>query len=97
MIKTLFILTIGTILGLGMILGFGIGLNWNLSEPVAENPPVAWQEWDATMPLPTLEQIQRAVGVEPDGKIGPKTLAAWDLAVCQHYADRSNHYYEVKK
>ena len=91
MIKTLFILTIGTILGLG------IGLNWNLSEPVAENPPVAWQEWDATMPLPTLEQLQEAVGVEPDGKIGPKTLAAWDLAICQQYASRSDWYYEVEK
>ena len=91
MIKTLFILTIGTILGLG------IGLNWNLSEPVAENPPV-WQEWDSnTMPLPTIEQIQRAVGAKPDGIVGQDTIRLWDLAVCQHYADRSNHYYEVEK
>ena len=84
----------------GILLGFGLGLGWHWwnTEPVADKMTTTqWQMWDSnTMPIPTIEQIQQAVGVEPDGKMGSKTLAAWDRAICDLYASRSDYMYEVK-
>jgi peptidoglycan hydrolase-like protein with peptidoglycan-binding domain len=36
--------------------------------------------------IPSLQDIQTMIGVEPDGKYGPKTAEAWRAAVCNQYA-----------
>ena len=36
--------------------------------------------------VPTIEEIQRLVGANPDGKLGPETKAKWDRAICDQYA-----------
>ena len=36
--------------------------------------------------LPTIEEIQTKVGVEPDGIIGPKTICAWEREINNQYA-----------
>ncbi len=38
--------------------------------------------------LPSLDEIQTMIGVEPDGIYGPETKKAWDSAICQQYADK---------
>jgi len=90
--KILYVLLCGT------LLGFGLGLEWQLGEPVVnESLTTEWQMWDAnTMPIPTIEQIQQAVGSRVDGKIGKETLEKWDRAVCDLYASRWNYMYEGK-
>ncbi len=48
--------------------------------------------------IPTIEEIQKLVGVEQDGVIGPETIKAWKLAINQQYADRYSYMFEgVKK
>ncbi len=46
-----------------------------------------------------LYEIQKIVGVEPDGIYGPETEAAWDRAVFNQYALKSfdPNFYEVDK
>ena len=48
--------------------------------------------------IPTFKDVQRMVGAEPDGIIGPETIAKWDKAVCNQYANElSGHYYAEDK
>jgi hypothetical protein len=71
------------------VIGFCAVTHWKTTNPTTEQAI-----WDAnTMPLPTIRQVQQAVGAEPDGIIGPETIRLWDLAICQQYADRWNYYY----
>lgn len=37
-------------------------------------------------PLLSPVELQERLGVKPDGKIGPETMAAWDKALCDQYA-----------
>ncbi len=46
--------------------------------------------------LPSLDEIQTMIGVEPDGIYGPETKAAWDKAICQQYADKIDMFIEDK-
>ena len=48
--------------------------------------------------IPTVEEIQILVGVEPDGIPGPNTIKAWKLAENNQHAARYNYMFEeVKK
>lgn len=38
---------------------------------------------------PTFRELQEKVGAEPDGIIGPNTIALWDKAICDQYAIES--------
>lgn len=38
--------------------------------------------------IPSVADIQRAVGAEPDGIVGPETLSKWDEAIFNQYAAR---------
>ncbi len=38
-------------------------------------------------------ELQECIGVEPDGKIGPETMKAWDKALCDQYAAESDEPY----
>ena len=37
--------------------------------------------------IPTIEQLQKAVGAEPDGIWGKDSQAKWAEIICQQYAD----------
>lgn len=37
--------------------------------------------------IPTVKEIQKKLGVKEDGICGQATREAWDLAICQKYAD----------
>ncbi len=37
--------------------------------------------------VPTVTQMQRAVGAEPDGFWGKDSQAKWEERICQQYAD----------
>jgi len=39
--------------------------------------------------VPTFRELQEKVGAEPDGIIGPNTIALWDKAICDQYAIES--------
>lgn len=39
--------------------------------------------------IPTFKEIQHKVGAEPDGIIGPDTIAKWDKAICNQEAVNS--------
>jgi hypothetical protein len=38
--------------------------------------------------LPTIEEIQRRIGANPDGRLGSETQAKWELALCDQYAKK---------
>lgn len=44
---------------------------------------------ERTSKLPTIEDIQRRVGVVRDGKLGSETQAKWDRALCDQFAAES--------
>ena len=54
------------------LVSFGAGL---LLRPVSWTTPDA--EW-----IPSPKELQEVIGVEPDGIIGPRTLAAWEKYYC---------------
>lgn len=37
-------------------------------------------------PLPSIIDIQRAVGAEPDGIVGPETISKWEIAYANQEA-----------
>lgn len=47
--------------------------------------------------VPTFKELQEMVGAEPDGIIGPNTIAKWDEKICQQEADEWNFFYEEPK
>jgi hypothetical protein len=38
--------------------------------------------------LPTIEEIQRRIGANPDGRLGAETQAKWNKAICDQCAKR---------
>ena len=38
--------------------------------------------------LPSIEDIQKAVGANPDGKLGKEFQSRWDAAICEQYAQK---------
>jgi hypothetical protein len=42
-----------------------------------------------TCPLLSPTELQERVGVEPDGKIGPETMEAWDRVYCEEQGIKS--------
>jgi len=48
-------------------------------------------------PLPSLADIQRRVGVKPDGRYGPITQKAWDEAYCNQAAIETFKKYQAMK
>jgi len=50
-----------------------------------------------TSKVPTFKQVQVMVGAEPDGIIGPNTIAKWDKAICNQEAGKWDFYYEGDK
>ncbi len=38
--------------------------------------------------LISIEELQKALGVKPDGILGKETIEAWDKAVCEQYAQK---------
>jgi len=90
--KTTFLIIIFT------AFGYGLGMNWQFGSVADKLTTTQWQMWDAnTMPLPTIEQVQQAIGAKVDGKIGNETKIKWDRAICDLYASRSDYMYEVNK
>lgn len=65
---------------IGYIIGavLGVTLTLILWPPCTE--PV-----ECSRSLPSLEEIQTRIGVEPDGIYGEKTREAWDKALCEQY------------
>ena len=53
----------------------------------AERQIVAQQK--ALARIPTIKEIQRKVGAEPDGIVGPNTIELWDKKTCDQYAVES--------
>ena len=45
---------------------------------------------DGLLVLPSVADIQRRIGAKPDGIVGKETLAKWDAAICQQYANIQN-------
>ena len=45
--------------------------------------------------LPSIQDIQRLVGAEPDGKLGPETQRLWDAAYNEQCAGTVNNLFDI--
>jgi len=66
---------------------FGYWISSQARDDVAERQIAAQQK--ALDRIPTFKELQRKVGAEPDGIIGPKSIALWDKAICQQEFEES--------
>lgn len=72
-----------------------IWVGWRL-----RNPPAGPTPTRQTQPgLPTFRELQQRLNDEGydaglvDGKVGKRTLAAWDRYICDRHAAKYDHYY----
>ena len=61
---------------------FGASAHWEPASLPPSLPP-------SSSPLPTIADIQRRIGANPDGKLGPETQRKWDRAICDQFAAES--------
>ena len=47
--------------------------------------------------LPSVADIQRRVGAEPDGKFGPETQKLWDRAYCDQSATKIHPVFRLEQ
>ena len=65
-------------------------LNWGTDAPSSSSVGGVGDTAPLTIfNVPSLEQIQEAIGVEPDGIYGEQTRKAWDLALCEQMNQES--------
>ena len=64
-------------------------------DPMTERKMAVMQK--ALDRTPSIKDIQRRIGAEPDGIIGPNTIELWDKAICQQEASKWDFMYEEKK
>ena len=72
---------------LAFVCGFMACFSWAMFQEAGIEPQV-------DKAVPSIAEIQKMVGAEPDGIMGQETLRKWDEVICEQFAGRSNHYYE---
>ena len=73
---------------IGQLLGFVVwssAVAWFFYGIGKINRPIVFQQQDEH-PLMSVIELQRAVGAEPDGIVGPNTIAKWERAYANQEA-----------
>ena len=52
---------------------------------------------DRLSQIPTISEIQKLVGAEVDGRLGPETIRLWEEAICNQEAKKYNYLYKEKE
>jgi hypothetical protein len=94
--KTFIIISLALIAILLSMIGVLAYLHITSPSSGADAPPL---ETQTSAPIPTIEDIQRMVGMPEDlidGEMGDITKEYWKRAINNQYASRSDYYYEVE-
>ena len=71
---------------LGIVFGFCLCFYWHNWD---SNQRYKQGYFDGYSFIKPIEDLQRQVGAEPDGIIGPNTIAKYEKALCDQYAEQS--------
>lgn len=71
------------LIGVGLLVGLWYVAQYCKDESVFERHIEAQQK--ALDRVPTFRELQKKVGAEPDGIIGPDTIARWEREICNRH------------